>query len=349
MSFFAAKNISVRFGGIRAVNDVSFEVKEGEVFSLIGPNGAGKTTIFNLINSFYRLAAGSIEFKGTNLASLSPHRIASLGVARTFQNIELFEHATVLQNLLIGRHVHRRTNFLQDLVFAGRTRATELAFRDNVEKVIDFLDLQHYRDSIVAGLPYGVRKVVELARALSVGPKLLLLDEIELDLARNLPAEHRGGFDGEAVVAAGHTGEARDHFLDDEIERNGGDAEIDAAHAQGGQADDHAGQRGHQQGGEQRERKRPAGVAQDRFGIGADGEERSVADRHLPGEPGQQHQPQPDDRIHDDVFQLQQIVFADHERRRDQQHCKRGVPEALAVVLEQAQILPVLGFEQKPH
>ncbi|MGE0733259.1 MAG: ABC transporter ATP-binding protein [Alphaproteobacteria bacterium] len=177
MSFFAARNISVHFGGIRAVNDVSFEVNEGEVFSLIGPNGAGKTTIFNLINSFYPLAAGSIEFRGANLSALSPHRIASLGIARTFQNIELFEHATVLQNLLIGRHIHRRTGILQDLIYVGRTRATELAFRDNVEKVIDFLELQHYRDSMVAGLPYGVRKVVELARALSVGPKLLLLDE----------------------------------------------------------------------------------------------------------------------------------------------------------------------------
>jgi branched-chain amino acid transport system ATP-binding protein len=173
----SARNLSVRFGGVLAVDRVSFDVAPGEVFTLIGPNGAGKTTIFNLISRIYHPTTGTIEFQGNDITKLPPHRIAALGIARTFQNIELFEHATVLQNLLIGRHRHCRTNVLQEILFTGRTRAAEIEARAKVEQVIDFLDLQHYRDSMVAGLPYGVRKVVELARALATEPKLLLLDE----------------------------------------------------------------------------------------------------------------------------------------------------------------------------
>ncbi len=173
----SAKNLGVRFGGVLAVNNVSFDVRRGEVFTLIGPNGAGKTTVFNLISRIYTPTAGSIEYEGRALADLPPHRIAALGIARTFQNIELFEHATVLHNLLIGRHTHRGTSLWSDLFFTGRTRRAELQAREQVEKVIDFLDLQHHRDSLVAGLPYGVRKVVELGRALCSEPKLLLLDE----------------------------------------------------------------------------------------------------------------------------------------------------------------------------
>jgi len=177
----SARNLSVRFGGVLAVNDVSFDVRRGEVFTLIGPNGAGKTTVFNLISRIYTPTSGSIEYAAPGgtlaLTGQPPHKIASLGIARTFQNIELFEHATVLQNLLIGRHIHRRTHLLQELFFSSKVRQAEIEAREKVEQVIDLLDLQHHRESLVAGLPYGVRKVVELARALCTEPQLLLLDE----------------------------------------------------------------------------------------------------------------------------------------------------------------------------
>ena len=176
-TLLSAKDLSVCFGGVLAVNKVSFEVKRGEVFTLIGPNGAGKTTVFNLISRLYTPTTGGLSFDGRNLAELAPHDIARLGIARTFQNIELFEHASVLQNLLIGRHTHRRTGVWSELFFTPKTRAAEIAAREKVEQVIDLLDLQHHRESLVAGLPYGVRKVVELARALCTEPKLLLLDE----------------------------------------------------------------------------------------------------------------------------------------------------------------------------
>ncbi len=177
----SAKNLSVRFGGVLAVNNVSFDVKQGEVFTLIGPNGAGKTTVFNLISRIYTPTTGSIDFQGAHgmlkLTEQPPQNVASLGIARTFQNIELFEHASVLHNLLIGRHTHRATNLWQDLFFTSTVREAERKAREKAEEVIDFLSLQHYRDTFVAGLPYGVRKVVELARALCTEPKLLLLDE----------------------------------------------------------------------------------------------------------------------------------------------------------------------------
>src|SRR6185295_1159243 len=149
----------------------------GEVFTLIGPNGAGKTTVFNLISRIYVPTTGEIEFEGRKLSEVAPHDVARLGIARTFQNIELFEHATVLQNLLIGRHTHRQTSLWSDVFFTARARRAEIEAREKVEQVIDLLDLQHHRESLVAGLPYGVRKVVELARALCTEPKLLLLDE----------------------------------------------------------------------------------------------------------------------------------------------------------------------------
>ncbi len=177
MSFFQVKDLGIRFGGVVAVDRVSFEVKRGECYTIIGPNGAGKTTIFNLIGLLYPATSGKIFFQDKELTGLSPHQVADLGIARTFQNIELFEHATVLQNLLIGRHRHRRTALWQELLFTPAVRRAELAQREAVEKVIDFLDLAKYRDSLVAGLPYGVRKVVELGRALATEPRLLLLDE----------------------------------------------------------------------------------------------------------------------------------------------------------------------------
>ena len=177
MSFIKVENLGIRFGGVVAVDNVGFEVKRGEVFTIIGPNGAGKTTIFNLIGLIYPATSGRILYEGRDLTGLAPHQVADLGIARTFQNIELFEHATVLQNLLIGRHRHRRTSLWQEMLFTASVRQAEIAQREAVEKVIDFLELAKVRDSLVAGLPYGVRKVVELGRALATEPKLLLLDE----------------------------------------------------------------------------------------------------------------------------------------------------------------------------
>ncbi|MBM4438890.1 MAG: ABC transporter ATP-binding protein [Candidatus Rokubacteria bacterium] len=177
MSLFQAIDLQINFGGIRAVDGVSFAVEPGQVFTIIGPNGAGKTTIFNLVSRIYDSSAGRMVFAGEDITRVPPHEIARRGIARTFQNIELFEHATVLQNLLLGRHAHRRSRFLEELFFLPRVRALELAHREAAEKVIDFLDLQAYRDSYIVNLPYGVRKVVEMARALCTEPKLLLLDE----------------------------------------------------------------------------------------------------------------------------------------------------------------------------
>jgi branched-chain amino acid transport system ATP-binding protein len=180
-TLLSANNLSVRFGGVLAVNKVSFDVQPGEVFTLIGPNGAGKTTVFNLISRIYTPTTGEIDYLGPKglirLTEQLPQSVAGLGIARTFQNIELFEHATVLHNLLIGRHTQRKSGFWQDLLFTAATRDAEIQARQKAEEVIEFLDLQHHRDSMVAGLPYGVRKVVELARALCTEPRLLLLDE----------------------------------------------------------------------------------------------------------------------------------------------------------------------------
>ena len=177
MILFQAKEISVRFGGIRAVDAVSFEVSQGEVFSIIGPNGAGKTTIFNLISRIYNSTSGKLIFEGKEFTSTPAWQIANLGIARTFQNIELFPNATLLQNLLIGRHRHSQVHFLSELAFLPSVRNAELRHREKVEDVISFLGLQRYRDSLIANLPYGIRKVVELGRALCVEPRLLLLDE----------------------------------------------------------------------------------------------------------------------------------------------------------------------------
>jgi branched-chain amino acid transport system ATP-binding protein len=173
----SVKDLSVRFGGVLAVNKVSFDVKQGEVFTLIGPNGAGKTTVFNLISRIYTPTSGQMRFDGQALDAVAPHQVASMGIARTFQNIELFEHASVLQNLLIGRHIRRESSVWSEMLFLPHVRAAERATRRKVEEVIELLDLQHHRDALVAGLPYGVRKVVELARALCTEPRLLLLDE----------------------------------------------------------------------------------------------------------------------------------------------------------------------------
>jgi branched-chain amino acid transport system ATP-binding protein len=177
VSLFAADGLVMDFGGLRAVDGVSFAIEPGEVFTIIGPNGAGKTTIFNLVSRIYEPTAGRLIFDGEDVTRVPPHEIARRGIARTFQNIELFEHATVLQNLLLGRHAHKRSRFVEELLFLPRVRALELEHREAVERVIDFLDLQPHRDSLVVNLAYGVRKVVEMARALCTRPRLLLLDE----------------------------------------------------------------------------------------------------------------------------------------------------------------------------
>ncbi|MGR3621259.1 ABC transporter ATP-binding protein [Pseudophaeobacter sp.] len=177
MSLLEINNATLKFGGVVAVNDLSFSVEEGEVYAIVGPNGAGKSTAFNLISRFYEPFAGTFTFDGNNLLDLDADQVADLGIARTFQNIELFDHATVLQNLLVGRHRHRKTTLLEEMFFMPRVRREEERHRAAVEEVIDFLDLQPYRNKMIAGLPYGVRKVVELGRALASEPRLLLLDE----------------------------------------------------------------------------------------------------------------------------------------------------------------------------
>lgn len=177
MTFFKADNLAIHFGGVKAVDGVDFEVGSGEVFTIIGPNGAGKTTIFNLISRIYEPTEGRLIFDDQDITNTPPDQIAGRGIARTFQNIELFEQATVLQNLLIGRHAHRSGNFLTDIFFLPSVRRHELEHRRKAEEVVEFLDLARYRDQRIANLPYGVRKVVELGRALCTEPKLLLLDE----------------------------------------------------------------------------------------------------------------------------------------------------------------------------
>ena len=177
MSFLEIKNLSISFGGVKAVDDVSFSIEEGSVYAIIGPNGAGKSTIFNLLSRFYEPLSGQLNFSGNDLLELGAKDIARLGIARTFQNLELFEHASVLQNLLVGRHVHNNQSWWRQMLFTESVMEAELEHRRKVEEVIDFLELAHYRNQMISGLPYGVRKKIELARALCIEPKLLLLDE----------------------------------------------------------------------------------------------------------------------------------------------------------------------------
>ena len=177
MSLLEVRDVTLRFGGVKALDGVSFAVEEGEICAIVGPNGAGKSTLFNLISCFYAPAAGDIRFEGESILGRAPSGIAALGIARTFQNIELYEHTTVLQNLLVGRHTRRRASILSQILFTPAVRREEIAHRAAVERVIDFLDLQPYRDRMIAGLPYGVRKAVEVGRALAIEPAVVLLDE----------------------------------------------------------------------------------------------------------------------------------------------------------------------------
>ncbi len=169
--------ITLRFGGVTAIDDVSFHVNEGELFSIIGPNGAGKTSIFNTISQVYVPQEGDIRFRGRSIMGLRPDKVAELGVARTFQNIELFPQMTVLDNLLTGRHIRMRESFLAGMLWVGPAKREEIAHRRRVEDIIDFLEIEQWRKHPVALLPYGIQKRVELGRALAMDPELLLLDE----------------------------------------------------------------------------------------------------------------------------------------------------------------------------
>ncbi|MGH3862206.1 ABC transporter ATP-binding protein [Actinokineospora sp.] len=171
------EDVHLSFAGVKAVNGVSFEVGERELFAIIGPNGAGKTSIFNVLSGVYRPQRGRVVFDGVDLVGKPPHRIAALGMARTFQNIELFANLTVLDNLMLGRHHHIRYGAPSAFAWFGRARREEIANRAVVENIVDFLELEQWRAFPVGLLPYGVQKRVELGRALAMEPKLLLLDE----------------------------------------------------------------------------------------------------------------------------------------------------------------------------
>jgi branched-chain amino acid transport system ATP-binding protein len=169
--------INLRFGGVTAIDDVSFSVDEGELFAIIGPNGAGKTSIFNTISGVYRPQQGEIRWRGESIIGLRPDRVAALGIARTFQNIELFPQMTVVDNLLTGRHVRMRRSIFSGAVWFGPARREEMENRRKVEDIIDFLEIEQWRKHPVALLPYGFQKRVELGRALAMEPELLMLDE----------------------------------------------------------------------------------------------------------------------------------------------------------------------------
>ncbi len=176
-AWFEARGLSLAFGGVRAIDGFSFSVQPGEVLALIGPNGAGKTSVLNVVTRVFDATAGEVHFEGQPIGRLPRERIAAIGIARTFQNIELFEGASVLDNLLLGRHRFGHGAWWQQLLHTGAARRAEEESHAAVEAVIEFLDLSPHRLSPVAGLPYGVRKVVELGRALATGPRLLFLDE----------------------------------------------------------------------------------------------------------------------------------------------------------------------------
>ncbi|MFO1299035.1 MAG: ABC transporter ATP-binding protein [Burkholderiaceae bacterium] len=173
-----AKAISLQFGGVRALSDVGFHVRQGELFSIIGPNGAGKTSMLNCISGRYAPTAGQVLFKGRDITALTPNERARLGLGRTFQNLALFSHMTVLDNIMVGRHHLLKNNFLTGgLYWFGGAQREELEHRRHVEDIIDFLEISHIRKAVAGTLSYGLRKRVELARAVAVKPDLILLDE----------------------------------------------------------------------------------------------------------------------------------------------------------------------------
>jgi branched-chain amino acid transport system ATP-binding protein len=173
----SVRDVGLSFEGVTAIDGVSFEVGPAELFAVIGPNGAGKTSIFNVLSGVYRPQRGRVRFLGEDILTKRPHQIAAMGLARTFQNVELFHNLTVLDNLMLGRHHHFRYGALSALIWVGRARREELAARARVEDIIDFLELEAWRRHPVRLLPYGIQKRVELGRALAMEPRLLLLDE----------------------------------------------------------------------------------------------------------------------------------------------------------------------------
>jgi len=178
--FFSVDRLSISFGGLVAVDNVRFDVEPGSIFSIIGPNGAGKTTIFNCISGLYKPDSGVILYKGEDIIGLKPHQVARKGIARTFQNIELFSRMTTMENLMLGRHIHMKSGIWSGATFyrrGSKAAQEEIGHSERVEEIIDLLDLQAARNQFVGGLPYGTQKLVELGRALAVEPELLLLDE----------------------------------------------------------------------------------------------------------------------------------------------------------------------------
>ncbi len=171
------EHISLSFGGVRALSDISFDVREHEVRAIIGPNGAGKSSMLNVINGVYRPQQGTITYRGTERRGMNSHDAAAAGIARTFQNIALFRGMSVLDNIMTGRNLMMKANFVEQAIWLGRARREELVHRRRVEEVIDFLEIQHIRRTPVGRLPYGLQKRVELARALAAEPTMLLLDE----------------------------------------------------------------------------------------------------------------------------------------------------------------------------
>ncbi|MEQ8674968.1 MAG: ABC transporter ATP-binding protein [Aggregatilineales bacterium] len=177
MAKLHVKNISLSFGGIKALQNVDFSVEEGQIFAVIGPNGAGKTSLINSINGFYRPQEGSIILEGKDISNSPPFQRAKLGISRTFQNIALYTNMTALDNLMAARHLHMKSNMLTGALFWGPARNEEIAHRHRVEEIIDFLEMERIRTEVVGNLSYGLRKRVELGRALALEPSLLLLDE----------------------------------------------------------------------------------------------------------------------------------------------------------------------------
>jgi len=180
MGFFKVEDLGISFGGLDALQGVDFSLEKGEIFSIIGPNGAGKTTLFNCINGIYKPNRGDIQFQGKSIRGLRPDQVAKLGIARTFQNIELFNNMNCMENIMLGRHLFMKTGVFQGGLLWGRRSSAareEVVHRRKVEEIIDFLDLQSARNKLVGGLPYGTQKLVELGRALALEPELLLLDE----------------------------------------------------------------------------------------------------------------------------------------------------------------------------
>ncbi|NIR32747.1 MAG: ABC transporter ATP-binding protein [Gammaproteobacteria bacterium] len=178
------RELTLRFGGLTAIDDVTFAVREGEIFAIVGPNGAGKTAALNCINGIYRPTSGTIEFGSRTIDRLPLHRVAQSGIGRAFQHVELFPHMTVLQNLLLGRHTRMCSSIFHGGIYLGRAKTEEIEHRRRAEEIIDFFELYRYRDRPAGSLPYGVQKLVGVARALATEPTLLLLDEPSTGLVR---------------------------------------------------------------------------------------------------------------------------------------------------------------------